>query len=231
MTRPTESPANPPGEAAAVSPEEERLAQLRKQIWELEERVGIAKELEKAQREPPYPNVTASAEDSFRESWDYARRTARSLYFALEDAAVGKQLIGKRRECRRLYETAVRDKMVRAQTRLEGAKRQLNEGSDPWLRAGCFGAVIGLLMWAFFRSYAWGVGFGLSAALSFIFAVREKRSREIAAAQNELAEQRKEATLNPDWFNAAEEASGERDEILPTKSETTSFEKAPPEPS
>jgi hypothetical protein len=123
----------------------------------------------------------------------------------------------------------MQDQMVRAETRLEMAQRQL-QGSDPWLWAGCLGAVIGLMWASLFRSFFWPAGLGFIATQGFIFGARARRSGGVAAAQDELAERRKEAALNPDWFNAAEEASGERDDFFQTKSETTPFEKGPSEP-
>jgi hypothetical protein len=193
----------------SVSPGPPPIA-LREELRELEGRAGIAQQIESVQLDATAPNVTSSVEESFRENQASAKRRARELYFSIQDMAVRKELIRQRRGCRKLYEASLQRNMTKAQTRLTLAEQAAN-GGEPWLLAGCFGA-LGALTSMSLGFGGWSVLIGLFAAQNSIFRVRWQRSAEISAAQAELDKERKTAALYPDWFNAIEEASGTRDE-------------------
>jgi hypothetical protein len=200
---------------------ETALNALRDELRVLESRAGIAEEVERAQLGAGTPSVTASAEDTFDENQAYARRSARDLYFAVGDVNTRKQLIRMRRACRTLYEKSLQRTLTLAHTRLTLALGQMN-AATPWFKAICVGALFGLSMslafWAFFHSLIAFALFGLSGAQSFILLVRTRRSAGVSAAQDDLEKQRKTEALYPDWFSAAEEASGQRDEALDRQS-------------
>jgi hypothetical protein len=196
------------------------------QLTALEERAGIAKKAESARLGPLFPNLEASPDEYFREVEESARRRVRKLYFGVEDLALRKALIAKEREGARFCNQVLQDQLSRARAAVAGAQQRAN--SLPWLWAGTVAAVcvaIGAGIFAIYGAIA-GALVGFFAGQGVISRARVARATELSAAQAALEEETKsqgKESLKPEWFNAAEERTGERDDAFDSESVIANF--------
>jgi hypothetical protein len=191
------------------------LKKLGAELTELEKRAGIAEKVENAQLGPLFPDLDQSSEEYFKESEYLARRRVRKLYFSLEDAGVRKDLIRKRRECDRAAESYWQSQVAEARQKVEAAQREAN--SLPWTQAGGVAVLcvaVGAYFFHIYGAIAGGLmGFFLAQGmLAHERSFRGDAERTARAELEEMLKTTRENEATPDWFNASEERSGERDE-------------------
>jgi len=220
--------ANPTSEALA------RFKAMGDELRALEERAGIAKKVEDAQLGPMFPDLEAAPDEYFRQTEDYARRKVRRLYFAVEDVALRRELIRQRRECDQAHDAHMQRERARAQQALANAQGRAN--TLPWLRAGCTAALFVAVGAGLFQLYGaiGGALIGFFAAQGVIARARVQRTEAVRAAQADLdqeLENAREDSLSPEWFNASEERTGERDEEFDLESVLTNYAAASQEKS
>jgi len=198
--------------------------QIRKvgdELVALETSAGIIEKVKDAALGPMFPNLEASSEEYFKDVEYHARRKVRKLYFSLEDVALRKQLIAKRRLFDSLCDADRKKDVATARQNL--TDKQKAAGSLSWGWAGSIAVLCVASGGYFFQIYGaiGGALMGFFLAQGFLAQQRNTGAQEVHAAQEELDEALKterENEATPDWFNASEERTGEKDEDFDRKS-------------
>jgi hypothetical protein len=191
------------------------------QIRALEERAGIAKQVEDAQLGPMFPDLEATSDEYFRDVEDHARRKVRKLYFGVQDVDLRKQLIAKNREGDRLHEAVLAAQLQGAREAVARGQREAD--SQPWGKAGIMAVIcVGIGAWLFqLYGAIGGALLGFFLGQSVVARARTERTEALRAAQAELDDEikgQREVRLRPAWFNAEEARTGERDDSFDHKS-------------
>lgn len=194
----------------------QELESLRRKLSELEQRAGIAKNVEDAKLGPFLPDPDWSPEEYFLETENHARRKIRKLYFAVPDPELRKQLIATRRACEQEFLSNIRAGIAESRAELANAAARA-ESRSPYVMAAVTAIVpvaAGALLFQLYGAIG-GALVGLFLGQGTLARQRKKLAQLVQSVQAQLdvkLKDQKDESIKPAWFNSSEERTGERDE-------------------
>jgi hypothetical protein len=196
---------------------------LREELWQLEERAGIAHDAERAKSGPLFPTLPSAPFGSQRRRQqikeaqeneaDFIRRRVRTLYFSVPEAEARKALIAKFREVDEKWFMNRQAEFHAAQRKLEAEKANAGYGHLIAALEGVICVAIGAAIYQVIGAIAGAVaGYFMGRAAE----ERSRRARATAVAEAERDAKQyeeicQEAEKGEAWFSRDEARTGVED--------------------